>query len=86
MPRGYFDASAEAELGSLERRLCADRDHSQIDDLAAIDRLAPCEATWRPAALSFYRNWIEMTANLVGYGRATSSRLRPPEYASQPGG
>jgi homoserine O-succinyltransferase len=86
MPKGYFGVSAEAKLGAIERRQCASRDRMQIDDLSAIDRLAPSEAMWRPAAVSFYRNWIEMIANLVGYGRAPPPRLMSPEYASQRSG
>ena len=30
------------------------------EDLAKIDALAPTEAPWRDAAISFYRSWIEI--------------------------
>ena len=32
---------ARGKLGAIERRLCANRDRVRIDELTAIDRLAP---------------------------------------------
>ena len=31
-----------------------------MEDLSKIDALAPAEAQWRDAAISFYRNWINI--------------------------
>jgi homoserine O-succinyltransferase len=62
-PRGYFDAKAEAELRAMERTAQEDRCGMQIKDISIIDALAPAEATWREAAIAFYRGWIEMIAN-----------------------
>ena len=35
-----------------------------MEDLSKIDALAPTEAPWRDAAISFYRGWIETIADL----------------------
>ena len=35
-----------------------------MEDLAKIDALAPTEAPWRDAAISFYRSWIEFDPDL----------------------
>jgi homoserine O-succinyltransferase len=70
-PRGYFDAKAEVELRAMERSAQEDRCRMQIEDISVIDALAPAEATWREAAIAFYRGWIEMIAN-------ANVRTRPP--------
>ena len=62
-PGGYFGAEAEAELRAMERSAQEDRCRMQIKDISVIDALAPTEATWREAAIAFYRSWIEMIAN-----------------------
>ena len=38
------------------------RSRQQIQDLSIIEALAPTEAQWREAAISFFRSWIEMFA------------------------
>ena len=38
------------------------RSQEQIQDLSIIEALAPAEAIWREAAISFFRSWIEMVA------------------------
>jgi homoserine O-succinyltransferase len=70
-PRGYFGAEAEAELRAMERSAWEDRGRTQIKDISIIDALAPAEATWREAAIAFYRSWLEMIAN-------TDLRTREP--------
>ena len=34
-----------------------------VRDTSIIEALAPAEATWRQAAIEFYRSWIEMIAS-----------------------
>ena len=81
-PRGYFGAEAEAELRAMERNAHEDRCRMQTKDISIIDALTPAEATWREAAIAFYRSWIEMIAN-------TNLRTRAPlnagidEFASR---
>ena len=62
-PRGYFGAAAEAKLRAIERSAHEDRCRMQVKDISIIDALAPAEATWREAAIAFYRSWIEMIAS-----------------------
>jgi homoserine O-succinyltransferase/O-acetyltransferase len=62
-PRGYFAAQSEAELDAMERSAHQDRGRIEIKDISIIDALAPAEATWREAAIAFYRSWIEMIAD-----------------------
>ena len=81
-PSGYFGAEAEAELRAMERSAWEDRCRMQIKDISIIDALAPAEATWREAGITFYRSWLEMIAN-------TDLRTREPlnavigEFASR---
>jgi homoserine O-succinyltransferase len=66
-PKGYFGAEAEAKLSAMG---CCTPEHSsqqQIQDLSIIDALAPAEALWREAAVSFFRSWIEMLAIEVNH-------------------
>ena len=65
-PKGYFAAEAETELCAVELR---PRDASRclaIEALSKIEALAPTEAQWRGAAISFYRCWIETIAASKG--------------------
>ena len=62
-PRGYFGAEAEAELQAMERGGREDRRRMQIKDFSIIEALAPAEATWRKAAIAFYRSWIGTIAD-----------------------
>ena len=83
-PQGYFEAEAEAELLHMERRAFAARSGAPLAELAMIDSLAPADAAWRDAAVSFYRNWIEMIADAVGRAYAASAEMEAPEFASEP--
>jgi hypothetical protein len=51
------------ELRAMERSAHKDRGRIEIKDISIIDALAPAEATWRKAAIAFYRSWIEMIAD-----------------------
>jgi homoserine O-succinyltransferase/O-acetyltransferase len=63
-PKGYFAPEAEIELCALERRPSGDSGRQVMEDLSKIEALAPTEAPWRDAAISFYRNWIETILTL----------------------
>ncbi len=58
-PQGYFAPEAEMELRLMERRAREDSGRQVMEDLSKIEALAPTEAPWRDAAISFYRSWIE---------------------------
>ncbi len=61
MPKGYFADEAETELRGIERRAREDGRLSPAG-LLQIEALAPPRATWREAAISFYRDWIDTIA------------------------
>ena len=77
-PKGYFTAEAETELRALERRAREDARRLPMGDLSKIDALAPAEAQWRDAAISFYRNWIETIAVSNGRVPAEAPRTGTP--------
>src|SRR5271165_431736 len=69
-PKGYFSAEAEAELDALELRAGEEPESLALEDLSRIDSLAPAQAQWRGAAMSLFRNWINLIA--VSSGRAAT--------------
>jgi homoserine O-succinyltransferase len=58
-PKGYFAAEAETELCTLGLQPGSASVGLAIEDLSKIEALAPTEAPWRDAAISFYHSWIE---------------------------
>ena len=66
-PKGYFGAEAEAKLSAIDCCAPEHRSQRQIQDLSIIETLAPAEAPWRQAAVSFFRSWIEMLAVEVNH-------------------
>jgi len=84
-PSGYFSADREAKILDLERRAFKDRASVSLEDLSALDSLAPTGAGWRDAAVAFYRNWIAMLAAAMSRAHAPAERpapeFAPPQYA-----
>ncbi|HTR11807.1 MAG TPA: homoserine O-succinyltransferase [Roseiarcus sp.] len=74
-PKGYFTSEAEAELDALELRAREDPSSLTMEDLSNIDALAPTAAPWRDAAISFYRNWINLIAASSRRKAANEARL-----------
>ncbi len=72
-PKGYFTAEAETELRALERQAREDRRRLTLEDLTKIDALAPTEASWRNAAISFYSGWIELITTATGSANASQN-------------
>jgi homoserine O-succinyltransferase/O-acetyltransferase len=70
-PKGYFAAEAETELRALERRPREDSRRLAMVALSKIDALAPTEAPWRDAAISFCRSWIETIVTATRRGSET---------------
>ena len=82
-PKGYFNAEAEAELDALELWAREEPGSLPTEDLSIIDALAPTEAQWRDAAISFYRNWINMIATSTRHDAANAALLtRQPAWVS----
>lgn len=74
-PKGYFSAQGEAELDALELRGRENTGCLSMEDLSKINSFAPTEARWRAAAISFYRNWINMIVASVRREGANATLL-----------
>jgi homoserine O-succinyltransferase/O-acetyltransferase len=58
MPRGCFDADAAAVLAAVRERALSDRREDLLADFSPALLAAKVRNTWRPAAVSIYRNWL----------------------------
>ena len=79
-PKGYFGAEAEAKLSAMDCWTHQHRSQEQIQNLWIIERLAPAEAKWREAAVSFFRSWIEMIASEINHASNRSLNTGKHEY------
>ena len=79
-PKGYFGAEAEAKLSAMDCWTHQRRSQEQIQDLWIIERLAPAEAIWREAAVSFFHTWIEMVASEINPASNRSLNTGKHEY------
>ena len=79
-PKGYFGAEAEAKLRAMDCCTPEHRCQQQIQDLSIIEALAPAEALWREAAVSFFRSWIEMIAIVVSHASHDGPNTGTDEY------
>ena len=79
-PKGYFGTEAEAKLSAMDCCTAEHRFQQQIQDLSIIDALAPAEALWREAAVSFFRSWIEMLAIEVNHTSKAGPNTRTHGY------
>jgi homoserine O-succinyltransferase len=81
-PKGYFGAQAEAKLSAMDCRTHEHRSQLQMQDLSIIESLAPAEAIWREAAISFFRGWIEMVAFEINHRPKDGRNTGMHEYLS----
>jgi hypothetical protein len=58
-PRGYFDASIESTLTRLREEAIAFRNEELFNTVGITLEMARVKPTWRGAAVSIYRNWLE---------------------------
>jgi homoserine O-succinyltransferase len=79
-PKGYFGAEAEAKLSAMDCCTPEHRSQQQIQDLSIIEGLAPAEAVWREAAVSFFRSWVEMFAIEVNHTSKDGPNPATHEY------
>jgi homoserine O-succinyltransferase len=79
-PKGYFGTEAEAILRAMDCRTHQHRSQPQTQDLSIIEALAPAEAIWRDAAISFLRSWIEMVASEHNHRSKDSRNTGMHEY------
>jgi len=58
MPRGYFDEETAKALNALRERALGDRRQELLADFPTDFVAGKVRSTWRPAAVSVYRNWL----------------------------
>ena len=59
------------------------RSQERIPTLSIIEALAPAQAIWREAAISFFRSWIEMVAIEIGPASNKGLSMGKREYFSE---
>lgn len=62
MPRGYFSAEAATILERFRERVLAERSPALLEQFPFAAAAATLENTWRPAAVTLYRNWLHFIA------------------------
>lgn len=64
LPQGYFAAAGLTALAQYRRRAEATRDPGCFGDFPMAELAAGIRASWRPAAIAIYRNWLTHLATL----------------------
>src|ERR1700722_12466178 len=82
-PAGYFGPEAEAKLSAMDSHTHDHRSQERIPTLSIIEALAPAQAIWREAAISFFRSWIEMVAIEIGPASNKGLSMGKREYFSE---
>jgi homoserine O-succinyltransferase/O-acetyltransferase len=62
MPHGYLSAEAAALLEAFRERALAERAPALLERFPFAAAAASLANTWRPAAVSLYRNWLKFIA------------------------
>jgi len=59
LPRNYFEYGTEQEMLRLQERAFAERRVDIMTDMQVVLGKADLAATWKPAAVRFYSNWLD---------------------------
>ena len=62
LPQGYLSAEGRALLEAFEARALAERSPALLEDFPFAAAAATLRNTWRPAAVTLYRNWLDFIA------------------------
>ena len=76
MPRGYLSPEAVTALEQFKRRALAECSPSLLEQFPFAAAAAMLQNSWRPAAVTVYRNWLDFIA---------TARTRSAEEVSLPG-
>jgi len=74
LPQGYFSASSQATIAEYRCRAETTRDPARLGDFPMTELAAGIRASWRPAAVALYRNWLNHLAT-VRASRDSSRRF-----------
>ena len=69
LPQGYLTAEASAALEAFKARALAERSAALLESFPFAAAAATLRNTWRPAAVTLYRNWLDFIA-----ARASSAK------------
>ena len=62
MPRGYFSDAAVKALEQFQQQALTERSPALLEQFPFAAAAATLENTWRPAAVTPYRNWLDFIA------------------------
>ena len=62
LPRGYLSAEGRELLEAFEARALGERSPALLEDFPFAAAAATLRNTWRPAAVTLYRNWLDFIA------------------------
>ena len=62
LPQGYLSAEACALLEAFKARALAERSPALLQSFPFVAAAATLRNTWRPAAITLYRNWLDFIA------------------------
>jgi homoserine O-succinyltransferase/O-acetyltransferase len=70
LPQGYLTAEASAALEAFKARALAERSAALLESFPFAAAAATLRNTWRPAAVTLYRNWLDF----IAAARASSAK------------
>jgi homoserine O-succinyltransferase len=62
IPAAYYPTPVERALAAFSERARRDRRPELMESFPDAGAFGPCDAPWRPAAIQFYRNWLDLVA------------------------
>src|SRR5204862_6684095 len=62
LPQGYLSAEGRELLEAFEARALGERSPALLEDFPFAAAAATLRNTWRPAAVTLYRNWLDFIA------------------------
>jgi hypothetical protein len=63
IPAAYYPTPVERALAVFSERARRDRRPELMESFPAAGAFGPCDAPWRPSAIQFYRNWLDLVAD-----------------------
>jgi homoserine O-succinyltransferase len=78
LPSGYFSADATATLNAFREQALAERSPALLERFPFAAVAATLTNSWRPAAVSIYRNWL----SFIVAARATARAADTPSSAA----
>jgi homoserine O-succinyltransferase len=84
MPQGCFDEDSVRVLTAMRERAMSDRREELLAEFPVAGLIAKSRNTWRPAAVRFYRNWLQYLCARKAEQQVAQKRRRLVRSPSQP--